>query len=140
MTQQTVETLWLDGMAFENSVDGHKFIVDAAEEFGGKDRGPTPKPLLLNSLAGCTGMDVVSILNKMKQELSWFNIKVEADLGEEHPKTFENIRLTYQFKASDNLDDAKVRKAVTLSQDRYCGVSAMLKKVSNLSWEIEYLD
>jgi len=127
-------------MAFENTIDGHKFIVDAAEKFGGKDRGPTPKPLLLTSLAGCTGMDVVSILNKMKQEISWFNIKVEGDLGEEHPKTFENIRLTYQFKAADNLDDAKVRKAVTLSQDRYCGVSAMLNKVSNLSWEIEYLD
>ncbi len=140
MTQQKTETLWLEGMAFENSVDGHKFIVDAVEQFGGKDRGPSPKPLLLNSLAGCTGMDVVSILNKMKQKFSWFNITVDADLGEKHPKTFENIHLTYQFKASDSLDDEKVRKAVILSQDNYCGVSAMLKKASNLTWEIEYLD
>ncbi|MCK5735185.1 MAG: OsmC family protein [Spirochaetaceae bacterium] len=140
MTQQKTETLWLEGMAFENNLDGHKIIVDAVEEFGGTNKGPTPKPLLLNSLSGCTGMDVVSILKKMKQEFTWFNIVVEADLGEEHPKTFENIRLTYQFKTSDNLDDTKVRKAVSLSQDRYCGVSAMLKKACNLSWEIEYLD
>jgi putative redox protein len=140
MTQQKTETLWLEGMAFENIVGEHRFTVDAAEEFGGTDKGPMPKPLLLNSLAGCTGMDVVAILKKMKQDFTWFNIKTEGDLGEEHPKTFENIRLTYQFKASDNLDDAKVRKAVTLSQDRYCGVSAMLRKVCNLSWEIEYLD
>jgi len=140
MTLQKTESTWIEGMAFENTIDGHKFTVDAVEKFGGKDKGPTPKPLLLASLSGCTGMDVVSILKKMKQEFSWFNIKVEGDLGEEHPKTFENIRLTYQFKASDNLDDAKVRKAVTLSQDQYCGVSAMLKKVSNLTWEIEYLD
>ncbi|MCK5251138.1 MAG: OsmC family protein, partial [Spirochaetaceae bacterium] len=91
-------------MAFENSIDGHKFIVDAAEEFGGKNKGPKPKPLLLNSLAGCTGMDVVSILGKMKQKLSWFNVRVEGDLGDVHPKTYQTIRLTFQFKKSDNLD------------------------------------
>lgn len=140
MTLETVDTLWLGGMAFENSIDGHKFIVDAAEEFGGKNKGPKPKPLLLNSLAGCTGMDVVSILGKMKQKLSWFNVRVEGDLGNVHPKTYQTIRLTFQFKKSDNLDDSKVRKAVSLSQDQYCGVSEMLKKASDLSWEIEYLD
>ena len=140
MTLETVDTRWLEGMAFENSIDGHKFIVDAAEKFGGKNMGPKPKPLLLNSLAGCTGMDVVSILGKMKQKLSWFNVRVEGDLGDEHPKTYQAIRLTFQFKKSDDLDDAKVRKAVSLSQDQYCGVSAMLKKACDLSWEIEYLD
>jgi len=140
MTLYSVDTKWLEGMAFENTADGYKFNVDAAEEFGGMKKGPKPKLLLLNALAGCTGMDVVSVLRKMKQYFSWFNIKVEADLGDEHPKTYENIRLTYQFKAADDLDDGKVRKAVILSQDRYCGVSAMLKKASNLSWKIEYID
>jgi putative redox protein len=140
MTLHKVDTRWLDGMAFENLLDGHRFTVDAAAEFGGKDRGPRPKPLMLNALAGCTGMDVVSVLNKMKQPLSWFNIRVEGDLSDEHPKTYKAIRLTYQFKKSDKLDDAKVIKAVNLSQEQYCGVSAMLKKVCELTWNIEYLD
>jgi putative redox protein len=140
MTIHSVNTTWLEGMAFENTADGYKFNVDAADEFGGMKKGPKPKLLLLNALAGCTGMDVVSVLRKMKQDFSWFNIKVEADLGDEHPKTYENIRLTYQFKGADDLDDGKVRKAVLLSQDRYCGISAMLKKASKLSWGIEYID
>jgi putative redox protein len=85
-------------------------------------------------------MDVVSMLTKMKQNVSWFNVRVEANLGEEHPKTYTEIRLTYQFKKADNLDDAKGRKAAALSQERYCGVSAMLQKATDVSWDIEYLD
>lgn len=130
----------MDGMAFRNSADGHEFVVDADTQFGGKDRGPKPKPLLLSALAGCTGMDVVSILGKMKQTPKFFNIRVEGDLGDEHPKTYEKIRIIYQFAKSDNLDDGKVRKAINLSQDAYCGVSAMLQKSSELSWDIEYID
>jgi putative redox protein len=140
MTKHSTDTLWLEGMAFENTTDGHHFIVDADSQFGGQDKGPRPKPLLLNSLAGCSGMDVVSILRKMKQEFSWFNIRVEGQLGDEHPKTYESIKLIYQFKSTEGLDDAKVRKAVNLSQDRYCGVSAMLSKVCDLTWDIEYLE
>ena len=140
MTVHTTDTTWLDGMAFENSADGHTFVVDAAEEFGGQDRGPRPKLLLLNALAGCTAMDVVSMLTKMKQNLSWFNVRIEADLGDEHPKTYTAIRITYQFKKADGLDDAKVRKAASLSQERYCGVSAMLQKATDVSWDIEYQD
>ena len=130
----------MDGMAFENTVDGHKIVVDADSQFGGKDRGPRPKPLLLSALAGCTGMDVISILGKMKQNPKYFNIRVEGDSGEDHPKTYEKIRIIYQFAKSDKLDDDKVRKAINLSQDTYCGVSAMLRKSSELSWEIEYID
>ncbi len=140
MTHEAVDALWLEGMAFENLTGGYKFTVDAAAEFGGKNKGPKPKLLLLNALAGCTGMDIVSILSKMKQELSWFNVRVEGNLGDEHPKTYQTIRLTFQFKKSDDLNDAKVRKAINLSQDQYCGVSAMLKKACDISWEIEYLD
>ena len=140
MTLHSIDTRWLDGMAFENTVDGHSFTVDAAEQFGGRNLGPRPKLLLLNALAGCTGMDVVSMLTKMRQKLSWFNIHVEGDLGDEHPKTYQAIRLTYQFRKSDNLDEEKVLKAVTMSQEQYCGVSAMLKKVCELGWNIVYVD
>ena len=140
MTLDSTDTRWLAGMAFENTTNGHRFTIDADSQFGGQDKGPRPKPVLLNSLAGCTGMDVVSILSKMKQEFSWFNIRVEGELGDEHPKTYESIKIIYQFKTVDGLDDAKVRKAINLSQERYCGVSAMLKKACNLTWEIEYVE
>jgi putative redox protein len=140
MILHSIDTRWLDGMAFENTVDGHSFTVDAAQQFGGRNLGPRPKLLLLNALAGCTGMDVVSMLTKMKQNLSWFNIHVEGDLGDEHPKTYQAIRLAYQFRKSDDLDETKVIKAVTMSQEQYCGVSAMLKKVCDLTWEVVYLD
>ncbi len=140
MTEHTTDTQWLNGMAFENSVEGHRFIVDADAQFGGEDKGPRPKLLLLNSLAGCTAMDVVSILKKMKQPFGWFNVRTVGELGDEHPKTYRSIHLIFQFKKADNLDDAKVRKAITLSQDNYCGVSAMLKKACEVTWEVEYLD
>ena len=139
MILHTTQTRWLEDMSFENTIDSHSFTIDASAEFGGQNRGPRPKELLLTSLAGCTGMDVVSILRKMKQNFTWFNVKVEGQLGEEHPKVYETIRVIYQFKESDNLDKAKVEKAAALSQDRYCGISAMLKKACSLRWDVEYL-
>ncbi len=139
MTKHEITCTWQDGMAFVNEVQGHRFLVDAADEFGGHDMGPRPKLLVLNALAGCTGMDVVAMLNKMQQPLSWFNLRVEGDLGDEHPKTYQAIRIIYQFHESDGLDDAKVRKAIGLSQERYCGVSAMLRKATDVTWEVEYL-
>ena len=135
----TTDCTWMDGMAFESVMDGHKIIIDANPEVGGKDRGPRPKPLMLLALAGCTGMDVISILGKMKQQPSWFNVKVDADQTEEHPKHYAKMVVIYQFKASDNLDKDKVEKAVMLSQERYCGVSHLLAKAAELDHRIEYL-
>jgi len=129
---------WTGDMAFEAEVSGHKIRLDADETVGGKDSGPRPKPLLLASLAGCSGMDVVSILKKMREPLTWFDIKVSGDLTEEHPKYYSSIKITYEFKASDKLKDENVRKAVALSQDKYCGVSALLKKAVPVEWEIVY--
>ena len=130
---------WRDGMAFDANVDGHTITLDAAEAVGGKNRGPTPKPMLLVSLAGCTGMDVIAILNKMQQPYSYFDVKVEGELTEEHPKQYHSIKIIYEFKKDDGLDEGKVEKAVQLSQDRYCGVSALLKKGSELDYEIRYI-
>ncbi len=135
----TTDCTWKDGMAFEAVMDGHTITIDATPDVGGKDLGPRPKPLMLLSLAGCTGMDVVSILDKMKQKLSWFNVKVEAEQTEEHPKHYKKFTVIYQFKQSDNLDPGKVEKAVSLSQERYCGVSALLSKAAELDHRIEYL-
>ncbi len=122
-------------MGFEMDLDGHKFITDASEEIGGNDLGPRPKQLLLVGLIGCTGIDVMSILKKMKVEPDDLNIEVEADNTEEHPKVYENIHLTFNFKGK-NLPREKIERAVALSQERYCGVSAMLKKATSVTYDI----
>lgn len=134
MTEK-VQMAWLDGMAFEAEVNGHKIVVDAVENVGGRNLGPRPKPLLLASLAGCTAMDVISILNKMRVEVEAFNVEVEAEQTEEHPKVYSHIKLIYKFKGKD-LPMDKLQKAVDLSQERYCGVSAMLRKAAELTFEI----
>lgn len=139
MSHQTLNCTWKEGMAFETEVSGHKILLDADESVGGDDKGPRPKPLMLASLAGCTGMDVISILKKMQQPYTYFNIDVEADLTEEHPKQYSAIKIIYEFKKSDDLDEKKVEKAVNLSQERYCGVSALLKKAIDVDYEIRYV-
>ncbi|CCQ92962.1 OsmC family protein [[Clostridium] ultunense Esp] len=122
-------------MGFEMELDGHNFITDASEKIGGNNLGPRPKQLLLAGLIGCTGIDVMSILRKMKVELEDLKIQVEADNTEEHPKVYENIHLTYIFKGK-NLPKKNIEKAVSLSQEKYCGVTAMLKKVTSVTYDI----
>ncbi len=123
---------WIDKMAFEAELNGHKFIIDSADpKFGGEDRGPRPKPLLLVALAGCTGMDVVSILKKMKVDNFKFHLDTSAEETTEHPKYYHTFRLDYVFEG-ENLPVEKIRKAVNLSEERYCGVSKMLKASSKL--------
>lgn len=130
---------WMEDMAFEGQLDGHRLVLDADASVGGKDRGPRPKGLLLVSLAGCTAMDVISILKKMREPVSWFNVKVDGDLTEEHPKKFTSFKVIYQFKKSDGLNEQNVLKAVELSQNKYCGVSATLKDAHEVAWEVEYI-
>ncbi|MCK5811642.1 MAG: OsmC family protein [Clostridiales bacterium] len=129
-------TSWKDGMAFESEISGHKVLVDASDTFGGQDKGPRPKPLLITALTGCTGMDVVSILKKMQVTVDSFDIKTEAEITEEHPKTYTKMHLIYEFTGKA-LDKNKIAKAVKLSQDKYCGVSALYEKALELSYEIK---
>ena len=139
MAKQEVKVNWLENMAFEAEINGHKMILDAAEAVGGEDRGPRPKPLMLTALAGCTGMDVVSILKKMRVELVDFNVTVEGDLTEEHPKQFYKMNVIYTFKGK-NLPLEKLKKAVSLSEENYCGVSALYKKAIELTSEIKIIE
>lgn len=139
MAKQEVKVSYLESMAFEAEVNGHKIILDAAEPVGGENRGPRPKPLMLTALAGCTGMDVVSILKKMRVELEDFNVTVEGDLTEEHPIQFSKMHVKYSFKGKD-LPLEKLKKAVSLSEERYCGVSALYKKVIEVTSEIIILE
>ena len=127
---------WIEDLTFEGNVNGHKIVLDAEKKVGGKDRGPTPKPLMITSLLGCTAMDVISILKKMRVDVKDFKVHAEAELTEEHPKHYTKIHLIYEFTGKD-LPKEKLEKAVTLSQDRYCGVSYVYKKVINLTYEIK---
>jgi len=138
MSQQAIVT-WQNNMAFEATVNGHTIIMDADTSVGGQDQGPRPKILLLAGLGGCTGMDVVSILAKMKVVPEKFWMDISAELTEEHPKIYNQIKLIYYFKG-DNLPIDKLEKAVNLSKERYCGVSAMLSKTAEILIEIKIVD
>ena len=120
---------WKDGMAFEADVNGHKIMLDAGEQVGGRNLGPRPKPLMLVALAGCTAMDVISILAKMRVEPDNFDVKVEGELSpaDEQPVYYTSMHIIYEFWGKD-LPVDKLEKAISLSQDRYCGVSAVYRK------------
>ena len=135
MAKTTIGLSWKGKMTFDAEVNGHIIPIDADEKVGGMDRGPRPKPLTLVSLGGCTGMDVVSILDKMRVKLDDFKVDVSGELTEEHPKYFNKITITYTFTGK-NLPLDKIEKAVNLSQERYCGVTAMLDKVAEITHEI----
>lgn len=139
MAKQEVKIQYIDKMAFKANINGHEIILDAAEEVGGENRGPRPKPFMLTALAGCTGMDVVSILRKMRVEFDDFNVIVEGDLTDEHPKQFYKMNVIYEFKGKD-LPMDKLKKAVSLSEERYCGVSASYRKAMEITTEIRIVN
>ena len=122
-------------MAFESEINGHKIIIDATPDVGGNDLGPRPKPFMLAALGGCTAMDVVSILTKMRVDFKSLNVIVEGSLTEEHPRHYNKMHVIYEVEGKD-LPMDKIQKAVSLSAERYCGVTAVYKKVIELSSEI----
>lgn len=138
-TQESVTANWLGNMAFEAEVNGHTIVLDAVPEVGGENRGPRPKPLMLAALAGCTAMDVISILKKMRVPVEKFNVRVHGDLTDEHPKHFYKMHVVYEF-TGQNLPMEKLQRAVQLSQDQYCGVSAVYKKTMKLTSEIKVVE
>ena len=129
---------WTGEMAFETEIDGHKLTIDAAEEAGGHNTGMRPKKLMLTALAGCTGMDVISILKKMKIYPAEFNVRVDGNVTENHPKQYNSMHIIYEFKG-DNLPKDKLTRAIELSQDKYCGVLALYKKAITITYEIRML-
>ena len=133
--KQEISISWKDGMAFEAEVNGHKLMLDAGEQFGGRDLGPRPKPLMLVALAGCTAMDVVSILSKMRVKIDNFDVRVEGEQSEEQPVHYISMHIIYEFWGKD-LPYDKLEKSIELSQERYCGVSAVYRKAMPVSYSI----
>ena len=132
-----VEMNWLGNMAYESDMDGHKIVTDAKESIGGDNKGVSPKKLMLTALAGCTGIDMAMILKKMRVEVRDIKVSVEGELTEEQPSYYKNMHVVYEFFGKD-LPHKKIERAVKLSEEEYCGVSALYKKVIPVTSEIVY--
>ena len=134
-----IEVSWKGQMLFESVAPEGSVMIDAAEEVGGQGKGLRPKAMMLTSLAGCTAMDVASLLKKMRAEVDSFKIEVIANLTDEHPKHYDKVHVIYRFYGSDFKKD-KIEKTVNLSVDRYCGVIEMFRKFSEVTTEIQYIE
>ena len=141
---EAIVTNWLSNMAFESTIGDFSITMDADESSGGNNLGPRPKPMVLSALAGCTGMDVISILKKKKVVPVSFKILISATQTDEHPRYYKTIHITYELTGINycNNEDIlqKVKRSVELSRENYCGVSAMLKKSCEITDEIILLD
>ena len=126
---------WQQGLAFRANLDGFDFTIDGTPEAGGRNLGPRPKGLTLVSLIGCTGMDVISILGKMKVKVENFSVGAEALLADEHPKKFLEIKVIYRFSGA-GITAEPLRKAIALSEEKYCGVRATLSPAVTINHEI----
>ena len=136
MASNTVTTVWKQNMLFESdNPSGHKVLIDTSPEHGGENKGLGPKALMLSSLAGCSGLDVVSLLKKMRAEVDDFKMVVHAELTEEHPKYYHKVAVEYHFYGS-NLQEDKINKAVKLSIDQYCGVMEMFRQFAKVTTEV----
>ena len=122
-----VTTRWVGDMAFEsNNPSGLTFGIDASPDEGGTGKGMRPKALMLSSLAGCSGLDVAFIIQKMKLEVGGFYIDIHARLSESRPQTYEHVSMEFHF-SGERLNEAKLERAVALSVDKYCGVMKMFR-------------
>ncbi|MDC0182208.1 OsmC family protein [Candidatus Thioglobus sp.] len=131
---------WVDGMLMVGkSHSGHSITMDGPPEIGGDNLGVRPMEMLLLGVAGCTMIDVVTTLKKMRQELTHCETKVNAERADDHPKVFTDIHIQFLVKGKD-LDSKKVEKAITLSAEKYCSASIMLGKTASISHDFEILE
>ncbi len=137
---KTARLKWVENLKFiGDTPSGHSIAIDGPRGVGGDDSAVRPGELTLVALGGCTAIDVVTILRKMRIEFDSFEVVVNAEPAEEHPKVWTKLHLKYIFKGK-NIDESKVKKAIELSEERYCSVSAMLKKTAELTYEYEIVE
>jgi putative redox protein len=131
---------WVDGMLMVGkSHSGHSITMDGPPEIGGENLGVRPMEILLLGVAGCTMIDVVSTLKKMRQDLTHCETKVNAERANDHPKVFTDIHIQFIVKGKD-LDQNKVEKAITLSAEKYCSASIMLGKTASITHDFEIVE
>ena len=135
MASNTTTTIWKGNMVFESdNPSGETLFMDAPDE-GIENKGLRPKALMLSSLAGCSGLDVVSLLKKMRAEVDDFKMVVHGELTEEHPRYYHKVVVAYHFYGND-LQEDKINKAVKLSVDQYCGVMEMFRQFAKVTTEV----
>ncbi len=128
----TVRATLEAGMRFDvETGSGHHVILDAAEHNGGQNSGPQPMEMLLVALAGCSGMDILSILRKKRQDITGYELRIHGMRAEEHPKVYLDITLEHIF-TGHNIRPEAVERAIELTEERYCGASAMLGKTATI--------
>ena len=131
---------WVDGMLMVGkSHSGHSITMDGPSEIGGENLGVRPMEMLLLGVAGCTMIDVVTTLKKMRQNLTQIETKVSAQRADDHPKVFTNIHIHFELKGKD-LDSKKVEKAISLSAEKYCSASIMLGKTATITHDFEIIE
>lgn len=136
MVKNLVTTKWTQKSQFEtDNPSGYKFTMFDKSQDNGDVVGFAPKALMLSSLAGCSGLDVVSLLEKMRAEVAEFYIEVSGELTDEHPKYYHKVKVDYHF-SDVNLQEDKIQKAVNLSVTKYCGVMEMFRRFATVETEI----
>ena len=136
--RQHTTMVWRERMTFDGvTTTGHQITVDAPPEGGGDDRGPKPIELMLTALAGCTAMDVLSILQKKREPVEGLEVYVEGVRATEHPMIYTDIELVYRVRG--NVKPASIARAVELARAKYCGALAMLEKSAHIRTRIELL-
>jgi putative redox protein len=129
---------WVEKLAFDATSDKHTVRMDTTEAGGSLDSGMSPKKMVLGALSVCSGMDVVGILKKMRVEFSKLEVDAEAEQTDTDPKVFTSIHMKYRSDLSNENKD-KLEKAISLSHEKYCGISAMLHKHCDITWEVELM-
>jgi len=137
MANHQIETQWMGKMQFNALINGHTVIMDAPEKSGGEDAAPIPKPFVLAALSGCTGMDIVALLRKSGHIINDLSMTVTGELSKQAPVQYTSIHILYDFKG-DEAEREAAYNAVTDSQEKYCGVSSMLKKAIPVTWQISF--
>ncbi|MEW6409010.1 MAG: OsmC family protein [Nitrospirota bacterium] len=130
----------VEGMEFKGTASsGHTLTLDANHQYGGRNSGFRAMELVLIGLAGCTGMDVISILRKKKQGVVGFEVNVKGERAEEHPMVYKKIDVEYVIKGRDISEEA-VARSISLSWDKYCSVGAMLKKTADMNYTYKIIE
>tara|TARA_B110000503_G_scaffold135319_1_gene215680 strand:- start:2318 stop:2743 length:426 start_codon:yes stop_codon:yes gene_type:complete len=133
MSIHNITTTWKGKMQFESTnPSGETLLINAGEENQGEGAGLRPKALMLSALAGCSGLDVASLIEKMKLEVDDFKIETTASLTQEHPKVYDQVTLEFHFYGS-NLNEERLNRAVDLSVEKYCGVMEMFRQFAKVA-------
>lgn len=140
MASNIVTTKWQKNLLFKSdNPNGAQVLMDTSFANGGNQVGASPKALMLSSLAGCSGLDIVMIAEKMRTSFDDLKIIVEANLTEEHPKYYDKVHVKYLFEGTV-LDEEKLTKVVNLSIEKYCGVMEMFRQFSTVTTEIIFTE